>query len=399
MTRATFQDSLRFVARLCVLLLGIVLVLLGAPKPSAYAGPNVVRAPAVASASSAPGVPTAPPPEKTDSTKKELVVGTHPIAPFVIKNPDGTWSGISIDIWKRVAEEMHLSYTIREMPVSELLHPDDHGVDVVVSVNASSKNEEAMDVSHGFYATGLGIATRAEPKSSVTTLASKIFSLKFARGVGVMFLVLFAMGTVVWLVERKKKPEEFGGSMVRGIGAGMFWTFESLVGKGAALSRSVLNRFIGLIWTAACVLGISGVTASLASELTVNKLNSSVNGPNDLVRVRVGTVKKPSSGATYLENRSIPFTPYDDVSKAVAALANGDVDAVVFESPILQYEANKLPPGKVLMLPGTFSNHTYGFGLRSGSDLRENLDRTVLRLGERDEYKKIFARYLGTAAD
>src|SRR5262245_41677935 len=31
-----------------------------------------------------------------------LVVGTHPIAPFVIKNPDGTFGGVSIDIWKRV---------------------------------------------------------------------------------------------------------------------------------------------------------------------------------------------------------------------------------------------------------------------------------------------------------
>ena len=334
-----------------------------------------------------------------ESAKKNLVVGTHPIAPFVMKNADGSWSGISIDIWKRVAEELHLTYTIREYPVAELLKPDETGIDVVVSVNASSKNEEFMDVTHGFYSTGLAIAARTEPKSGLSTIASKIFSLKFLKGVGVLLLVLIAMGTIVWRVERAKKPEEFGGSALRGIALGMFWTFESLVGKGAALSRNVTNRFIGLIWAAVCVLGISGVTASLSSELTVNKLSSSVAGPNDLPRVKVGTVKRPSSGASYLEGRGISFTPYDDVTQAAQGLARGDVDAVVFEAPILQYEISKLAPGKVAMLPGTFWNHSYGFGLRSGSDLRESLDRTILRLDERDEYKKIFARYLGTPGD
>ena len=387
--------------RLLRLLVALVALYLAFAVPATQAAPNTARpaavAPAVAPTTAAVDQPPCPP--KVDSTKRELVVGTHPIPPFVIKNADGTWSGISIDIWKRVAEEMHLTYAIRELPVNELLRPDDSGIDVVVSVNASSKNEEAMDVSHGFYATGLGIATSTEPKSSTRTIVQKVFTWKVARGLGVILLVLLVMGTVVWLVERKKKPEEFGGSVGRGIAAGMFWTFESLVGKGAALSRSVLNRIIALLWTAVCVLGISGVTASLSSELTVNKLSTSVNGPNDLPRVRVGTVRKPSSGATYLENRSIPFTGYEDLPKAVDALAKGEIDAVVFEAPILQYETNKLPPGKVVVLPGTFANHAYGFGLRSGSDLRENLDRTILKLAERDEFRKIFGRYLGTSAD
>lgn len=102
-----------------------------------------------------------------ESAKRSPIVGTHPIAPFVIENPDGSWSGLSIDIWKRVAEERHLTYTIREYPVVELLRPDDTGIDVVVSVNASSKNAELMDVTHAFYQTGLAIATRAEPSRRV----------------------------------------------------------------------------------------------------------------------------------------------------------------------------------------------------------------------------------------
>jgi hypothetical protein len=157
--------------------------------------------------SPARSAPAEPPP----SAKKTLVVGTHPIAPFVIKNADGTWSGISIDIWKRVAEELRLEYTIREYPVPQLLAPDETGIDVVISVNASSKNEEHMDVTHGFYSTGLAIATRTEPKSGIAAIARKVLTLNFLKGVGILALVLFMMGTIVWLVERGKKPDEFGG--------------------------------------------------------------------------------------------------------------------------------------------------------------------------------------------
>jgi polar amino acid transport system substrate-binding protein len=326
-----------------------------------------------------------------------LVVGTHEIAPFVIHNADGSWSGISIDTWKRVADELGLEYTIREVTLPQLFTPDESGLDVVVSLSITMRNEKNLDVSHAFYSTGLGIATRTEPKSSFTALASKVVSARFAKGLGVLLLILFVTGVIVWLVERTKRPEEFGGPALRGIGAGVFWAFESIVGKGGALSKTFGNRVISLLWTATCVMLVSGVTASLSSELTVNKLSSTITGPNDLPRVKVGSVKRPSQAAHYLDGRSIPFRAYDDVEKAVNALANGEIDAVVFEAPILQYRVTKVPAGTVVMLPGTFQNHGYGFGVRTGSPLRESIGRTVLKLAEEDQLRPIFVRYLGSA--
>lgn len=326
-----------------------------------------------------------------------LVVGTHEIAPFVIHNPDGSWSGISIDTWKRVADELGLDYTIREVTIPQLFAPDDNGLDVVVSVNITARNEKALDVSHAFYSTGLGIATRTEPKSTFTTVASKVVSPRFAKGLGILLLILVVTGIIVWLVERRKRPEEFGGPALHGIGAGIFWAFESIVGKGSALSKTFGNRVISLLWTATCVMLVSGVTASLSSELTVNKLSSTITGPNDLPRVKVGSVKRPSQAAHYLDGRSVPFREYENIEKAVNALAAGDIDAVVFEAPILQYQVTKVPAGKVVMLPGTFQNHGYGFGVRAGSPLRESIGRTVLKLAEEDQLRPIFVRYLGSA--
>lgn len=331
------------------------------------------------------------------STDAPLVVGTHEIAPFVVRNADGTWSGISIDIWKRVADEQGLTYTIREVPIAALFEPEKSGLDVVVSVNITSRNEKAMDVSHAFYSTGLGIASRTEPRSSVSSIAAKVFSLRFAKGLGALVLILLVTGIIVWLVERSKKPDEFGGPPLRGIGAGVFWAFESVVGKGGALSKTFGNRVLSLVWTATCVMLVSGVTASLSSELTVNKLSGTISGPGDLPRVKVGTMKRPSQAARYLDTKSIPFRDYDDMDQAVKGLAAGEVDALVFEAPILQYHVSKAPPGKLMMLPGTFQNHGYGFGLKAGSALREPLDRTLLKLAEEDQFRPIFARYLGAS--
>lgn len=136
---------------------------------------------------------------------------------------------------------------------------------------------------------------------------------------------------------------------------------------------------------------------SCSSWLTVNKLSSTISGPNDLPRVKVGTVKRPSQAARYLDARSIPFRGFADPEAMVKGLANGEVDAVVFEAPIFQYHVAKTRPGKVLMLPGTFQNHGYGFGLRAGSTLREPLDRTLLKLAEDEQFCPIFTRYLGAA--
>ena len=341
-------------------------------------------------------IPTAAFAQKANSDAP-LVVGTHEISPFVVRNADGTWGGISIDIWKRVADEQGLAYTIRDVPIAALLEPDKNGLDVVVSVNITSRNEKTMDVSHAFYSTGLGIASRTEPKSSVSAIASKILSVRFAKGLGALALILIATGIVVWLVERSKKPEEFGGPPLRGIGAGVFWAFESVVGKGGALSKTFGNRVLSLVWTATCVMLVSGVTASLSSELTVNKLSGTIAGPNDLPRVKVGTMKRPSQAARYLDAKSIPFREYDDMDQAVKGLAAGEVDALVFEAPILQYHVAKAAPGTLIMLPGTFQNHGYGFGLRTGSALREPLDRTLLKLAEDDQFRPVFARYLGAA--
>ena len=41
------------------------------------------------------------------SLQRELVIGTKEAPPFAMKAADGTWNGISVDLWRRVADQLH----------------------------------------------------------------------------------------------------------------------------------------------------------------------------------------------------------------------------------------------------------------------------------------------------
>ena len=54
-------------------------------------------------------------------SEKELIVGTKEAPPFVMKRSDGTLYGISIDLWRRVAEQLHLRYHFSEQETIQAL--------------------------------------------------------------------------------------------------------------------------------------------------------------------------------------------------------------------------------------------------------------------------------------
>jgi ABC-type amino acid transport substrate-binding protein len=52
---------------------------------------------------------------------RPMRIGTRHAPPFAIRGSDGTWSGISIDLWEEIADNLGLSYEYREYGLAELL--------------------------------------------------------------------------------------------------------------------------------------------------------------------------------------------------------------------------------------------------------------------------------------
>ncbi|HDS01348.1 MAG TPA: transporter substrate-binding domain-containing protein [candidate division Zixibacteria bacterium] len=151
---------------------------------------------------------------------------------------------------------------------------------------------------------------------------------------------------------------------------------------------------MALIWMFAAIIIISSLTAAIASALTVSKLEARISGPEDLPRVEVGTIAS-STSEKYLQNNKINFSTYDSPGDGLKAVAQGEIDAFVYDAPILRYLINNNFKGKLKTLPSTFLHQDYGIALSNGRPLREAINIVLLREIARPEWESLLDRYMG----
>jgi ABC-type amino acid transport substrate-binding protein len=139
---------------------------------------------------------------------------------------------------------------------------------------------------------------------------------------------------------------------------------------------------------------IASFTAAVTTTLTVTQLRTRINGPADLSRVKVATVAG-STSADYLRARHIMFAAYPDIETTLQELKQGSCDAVVYDEPILRYQAYHHMTGDVYVLPVTFERQNYAFALASDSPLRELINQSLLRQMSNPSWDEVLISYLG----
>jgi polar amino acid transport system substrate-binding protein len=327
-----------------------------------------------------------------------LVVGTKETPPFAMKGADGKWTGISIELWQQLATQLKLDYRFKELDLEDLLSGvRSNSLDAAVAaITVTSDRERVMDFTHPFYMTGLSIAVSSPSGASWLEVLRQALSKQFLAVVALLVLLLLSVGFPMWLFERRKNREQFGGKPLQGIGSGLWWSAVTMttVGYGDKAPRTVAGRIVALIWMFAGIILISSFTAAITSALTVSQPGSSIRGPGDLPRVRVAAINS-STGEQYLKGRHINYRDYPDALSALRALEAGRVDAVVYDAPILRYLAKEDFPGAMTVLPHTFVRQDYAIAVPQGSPLRETLDRVLEREIRSLQWQEIIYHYLG----
>jgi polar amino acid transport system substrate-binding protein len=332
------------------------------------------------------------------ATRTPLVVGTKEAPPFSMKGPDGQWTGISIELWQNLAATLKLPYRFKELDLEDLLTGvQSNSLDAAVAaITVTSDRERVMDFTHPFYMTGLGIAVSAPGGPSWLAVVRQLVSKRFLAVIGCLGLLLLSVGFLVWLFERRRNSEQFGGTPLRGLGSGFWWSAVTMttVGYGDKAPRTLAGRIVALIWMFTGIIIISSFTAAITSALTVSQLGSPIRGPGDLPGIRVGSVSA-STGEQYLRGRHISFQDFPDAESALRALEAGKVEAVVYDAPILKYLAKENFPGTILVLPNRFVRQDYAIAVPQGSPLREQLDRVLEKEIRSPEWQEIIYHYLG----
>lgn len=328
---------------------------------------------------------------------KKLIVGVKEAPPFAMKRSDGTWHGISIDLWRDIAAELGLPHDLREFDLQGLLNGvQEQSLDLAVAaLTITPEREKVMDFTHAFYTTGLGIAVARSQQGGWLSFVRLFLSWQLLQVIGGLLLLLLLVGMLAWLSERKKNPQQFGGGL-KGLWSGFWWAAVTMttVGYGDKAPQTVGGRIVALVWMFAGLIMISSFIAGITTALTVSQLTSPISGPEDLARIWVATVPG-STSESYLRQHRIALKLYPTPLAGLHAVVRGEVDAMLYDAPLLRYLVATELQEKAEVLPIIFDRQAYGIALQAGSPLRESMNRVLLSEIRSPEWQDILYRYLG----
>jgi polar amino acid transport system substrate-binding protein len=328
----------------------------------------------------------------------KVVVAVADVPPFAMKTKDGSWAGLSIELWQAIAQKLGVEFVLREYSPDQLVEAVTKGeVDIIPALAATVQHEIVMDLSLPFLRSGSAIAVAAKPtEHGWLHFAGRLVSLNILPVIGLLILLSLTAGTIVWLFEARGNPDMFGGGAVRGIGHGIWWAVVTLttVGYGDKAPRTVGGRMVALVWMFASIILIASFTAVITTSFTVGELQGKVHGLSDLPYVRVGTLSQ-SQALNFLTKRGIAALPFENAKDGLQAIVDKEIDAFVFNEVVLKHLVKTAFPGRVQVLATTFDHYYVSMAVPSGSPLREPLDRALLGVTATDDWLRLVELYMG----
>ena len=168
----------------------------------------------------------APPRAAAQQESDSMLIATREVPPFAFRDKDGEWTGIVIELWRQIGDELNLTYTYRDTDIDEMVSglADGRYDAAVAALTMTAEREAEFDFTHPFYNGGLGIAVKNETASPWLGVAKRILSLRFLEALLALGVLLLTVGLIVWFVERRRNSEHFGGGATKGIGSGFWWS-------------------------------------------------------------------------------------------------------------------------------------------------------------------------------
>ncbi len=335
--------------------------------------------------------------------EEKLRVVTKAFEPLVMKQGE-KYLGFSIDLWKAIAEKMGVEYELYGVEtitgLVDAVHRGEADVGIA-GISMTAEREKKLDFSHPFFESGLQIMvlSKSEYSSNLILLdaLSVIFSPKLLYAVGILLLTLVVTAHLIWFVERHHNPD-FSPQYAKGIWESFWWAAVTVttVGYGDKTPRGTLGRLVGLLWMFIGIFVLTSFTASVTTRVTLQHLQETINSLDDLVGKQVATVKG-STADHYLSGRYLEVVRFKQPKQAYQALAQSEVDAVVYDAPALWYYAHHKGKGKVKVVGSVFKKENYALAFPTGSSYKEEVNHILLKLWEDGIIEEIEIEWFGSS--
>ena len=138
-----------------------------------------------------------------------LTVAVYDLAPYGAREPDGAFDGASVDLWRRVAEQVGLDYQLVAVARMDAVLGGvrDGRYDVAVgAITITPERSTLVDFSYPAHRSGVAVATRREGGPLRALMAFAQVARDLASLLIVVAGAMVTMGVVIWLVERAARP-------------------------------------------------------------------------------------------------------------------------------------------------------------------------------------------------
>lgn len=336
--------------------------------------------------------------QKLEATVDTLVVGYTTAPPFIVQD-ENRLEGINIWLWQQVAANLNLEYRMVRMDFSSMLDSlESGGIDISINpLTITSERNKKMVFTDSFYASNstIAVATISSFQKFVQFIQG-FFNHNFLKGLLFLLLIIFIFGLMGWYFERKENDKHFRMGY-RGIWDGMWWSAVTLttVGYGDKAPKTRMGKIAALILMFGGLLFISGLTASIASNLTVNQLNSNPEGFSAFKERRVGTINNSSTSEFLQDHFFKRVTKYDGVVPGLKGLKDGDVEAFMYDEPIMKYRIQEDSTlNELNVLPVKFDVQFYAFGLaKNRSTIERAISQSILEIMETQKWQVVLNEY------
>lgn len=328
-----------------------------------------------------------------------LRVATRILKPFVFEE-NGQLTGFSIELWREISAQMNVrsefivKLTVRELLASMNAHEAALGI---AAISITAERELQWDFSQPMFDAGLQILVSAQGSEGgiLSNLIAGVFTSSFLVLIGAVLLTLIIPAHIVWFLERRPS----GGLLTNrsyfpGIFEAAWWAAATLATQADQMPKSAAARVVAVIWMFMSVVFIAYFTASVTSSLTLQQLRGDIKGPEDLPGKRIASVKG-STSVEYLRQHDLDALEVAKVEEAYDALQHGQVDAVVYDAPVLLYYASHEGKGKAQVVGPIFRRENYGIVFPDKSPLRKRVNEALLKLRESGAYDRLYKKWFG----
>jgi polar amino acid transport system substrate-binding protein len=331
-------------------------------------------------------------------TNNRITVGTIERKPFSWKK-DGVWTGISIELVQKIAQEDGKVIEYKEYTVfSDMINAvKESKIDVsVANISVTEEREKVLDFTQGYYQSGLQMITHSDFQQTdiwAAVQSSGVLNTVIFMGI---FIAIGALLYFFWeyrghyaekITQQKSKDKAFRS---------VWWSTQRVlnVNVDAKDPSTISGKLLAMFLAVCSIFLLSILTAQFASSLTAQTFITQLQTPQDLSGKSVIVLEK-STADLYLTTSGIAHTTTSSVDELYSKVESKEFDVGVYDEPLIKYKIKNTPSSKLVIAGNPFTKEYYAIALPTGSSLRERFDQLIIKYLRSGELTELEERYLG----